>query len=120
MVGPGMLRRQQEEDQVDRLVVERFEIDRFVQPRKYADDVGQRRQPPVGYGNAAADARGPQVLALQQRVEDFPRVDPGQRGSLLGELLQHLLLGLRLQGRIHRLRRNEISKVHVCLSLPDT
>src|SRR5262249_12321885 len=40
-------------------------------------------------------------------------------GGPLGNLLQSLFFALRSQGRVHRLRCNEISEVHVRLSFPD-
>ena len=42
MVRTGMLRSQQQKDQIYRLIVQRFKIDWFVQSRKNADDGGNR------------------------------------------------------------------------------
>jgi hypothetical protein len=53
----------------------------------------------VRNGNAAADAGGAQPLALQQRIQDFARIDAGELGRALRQLLQRLLLGLGLERR---------------------
>src|SRR5262249_29370176 len=112
VIGASVLGRQQQEDQVDRLAGEGFELDGVLQSGEDADDSGQRRQAAVGNGNAAPDAGRAELLALQQRVEDGSRLHTRQGGGPLGNLLQGLLFVLRLQGRVDRLRRNEISKVH--------
>ena len=44
MIGAGAFRGQQQEHQVDRLAVHRFEIDRAVEARKQADQLFQLRQ----------------------------------------------------------------------------
>ena len=38
MIGTGMLRSEQDEDEIDRLAVDRLEINRLGQPRKQAID----------------------------------------------------------------------------------
>ena len=54
MVAAGVIGRQQQEDQIDRLAVERFEIDRLLQPRKQADDAWQAASSDVRNRDAAA------------------------------------------------------------------
>ena len=53
----------------------------------------------VRNGNATANGRRAETLALQQRLKDLTPVHAGQFGRLLGQLLQRLLFVLRLQGR---------------------
>ena len=112
MIGAGVLGRQQQEDQVDGLVIEGLEVDRLIQPREHGHDLVQRRYAPMRNGDAAADAGGAQPLALQQRIQDVARVEPGELGGALRELLQRLLLGLGLQRRKYRFRRYEIGEIH--------
>src|SRR5207244_2739356 len=69
-------------------------------------------------GDAAADAGRAQPLALQQRVVDVPPVEPGQTGRPLRQLLERLLLVLGLQRGNDRLRRYEITELHLCLLHP--
>jgi len=92
MVGPGRFRRQQQKDQIDRLLVHRIEIDRLVQAGEDAVKAVKTDRFAVRNGDAVADARRAQALALQQRVEDGALVDPGQRRRGLRQFLQSLFL----------------------------
>ena len=94
MVGASVLGRQQQEDQIDVLVVDRPEFDRLIEPGKEADDAGEPGHSAVRNGNATADGGRPETLALQQRLENVPPVHAGQLGCRLGELLQRLFLVL--------------------------
>ena len=85
MIGAGALRREQHEDEVDRLVVERIEIDRAREPRKDADQPVERAQLAVRDGDALADAGRAQALALQQRVEDLALGKPGEPRGRAGK-----------------------------------
>src|SRR5262245_8830317 len=109
MVGPGVLGRQQQKNEIDVFVVERAEFDGLGKPGKEAHDVGKPRQAAVRNGDAAADGRRAEALALQQRVKDVTRVDTGQLGRLLGQLLQRLLLVLRLQSGEDGFARYEVT-----------
>ena len=71
MVGARALRRKQEENQIDRLVVERFEIDRPVEAREQTEQLVELGQLAMRNGNAIADAGRAQLLTLQQDLEDL-------------------------------------------------
>ena len=53
----------------------------------------------VRNGDAVSDPGRAQPLALQERLEDVALRQAGDAGGVLGEGLQRLLLGVRLQGR---------------------
>src|SRR5436309_5133389 len=112
MVGAGTFRRKQQEYQVDRLAIERFEIDRPLQPRKDAEQLGELRQLAMRNGNTVAHAGRAQLLALHEDLEDRALALTGQFRRLGGELLQGLLLAVDLQRRNDRIRRDEIVERH--------
>lgn len=82
MIGARALRRKQQEHEIDRLVVQRLEIDRLLQPSKDADDRMDVSQLAVGNGDAVADAGRAQAFALQDNVEDLPFGKPGDLAAL--------------------------------------
>src|SRR5260370_12835791 len=69
MVRTGAFGRRQQEHDVDRAIVDGVEIDRLGESREQSDRLGERRQARVRDGDAAADARRAQTLALEQAVE---------------------------------------------------
>ena len=82
MIGACPFGREQQEDQVHRLAVERLKVDRAVEPGEQADQLLELRQLAVGNRDAVADPRAPELLALDQRLEDQPLVLPGElRGT---------------------------------------
>ncbi len=112
MIGAGAFRRQQQKHQIDRLAVERLEIDRPLQPREQAEHLAELGQLAVRDGDAIADAGRAELLALQQDFQDRPFALSGERRRLGGDLLQRLLLPVDLQGRDDRVRRDEIGGRH--------
>ena len=112
VVGARGFRRQQQENQIDRLAVERLEIDRLVQPREQAEQPTELRQLAVRNGDAIADAGRAELLALQQHFEDRALVLAGQFGRARGQLLDRLLLAVDLERRNDRVRRDEIGERH--------
>ena len=77
MIAAGVIGRQQQEDEIDRLAVVGLEVDRIIQAREQAQDVAQAGELDVRDGDAAAEARRAEALALQQRVEDLAEVETG-------------------------------------------
>ena len=69
MVGSGAFGCQQQEDQIDRLFVDGFEIDRPFQPGEDAEQAFDSNRLAVGNGDAIADAGGAQPLAFQLNIE---------------------------------------------------
>src|SRR5215475_1053616 len=112
MIGPGAFWREQQEYQVDRLAIERFEIDRPLQPCKDAKQLGELRQLAMRNGNTVADTGRAELLALRENFEDRPFALARQLGGLGGELLQGLFLAVDLQRRNDRIRRDEIVERH--------
>src|ERR1044071_1974984 len=104
MIGAGALRREQQEDQIHRLAIERLEIDRPLEPRKQAEHVAELLQLAVRNGDAVADAARGELLTLQQDFENSLLVLPGKLRSLGGNLLQRLLLPVDLHSRDDRVR----------------
>src|SRR5208282_1313649 len=112
MVAARSFRRQQQEDQIDRAVVHRLEVDGFFQPREEALGRGQARQPPMRHGDAVADAGRTQPLAFHQDVEQRPLLAAEQGCGALGQILDRLFLvgGFEVGG--DRFGRQQVGDFH--------
>ena len=112
MIGAGAFRRQQQEHQIDRLAVHRFEVDRAFEAREEAEQLFQLGELAVRNGDAIADGGGAELFALQQNLEHRAFVLPGQDGRPRRQFLQRLLLAVDLQRRENRLGRDQIGNRH--------
>ena len=112
MIGPRALGCQEEENEVDRLPVERLEIDRALEPREQADQLFEVRQLAVRDRDAVADPGAAELFALHQRFENQPLALPGQLGGARRKLMDRLLLAVHFEGRDDRIRRHEIGERH--------
>ena len=112
MVGAGAFRRQQHEDQIHRLAVERLEIDRPIEPCEQPEQLVEPDELAVRNGDPVADSGRAQLLALQQGLENAALALPGQLRGLRGKLLDRLLLAVDLQRRKDCVRRDEIVERH--------
>ena len=66
MIRSGTFGRQKKKDQIDRLIVERFKIDRRLEAREYARDLVDLVELSMRDGDAVAHARRAEALALQE------------------------------------------------------
>src|SRR3954468_9884322 len=112
VIGAGAFGGEQQEDEIDRLAVHRFEIDWTIETREQAEDLFQLGQLAVGNGDAVADRGGAELFALQEHLENGTLVLPGQLGGLGREFLKRLLLAVDLQCRENRLGRDQIGNRH--------
>src|SRR4029079_9485678 len=120
MIGAGAFRREQQEDETDRLPVERFEIDRPFQPCKQAEQLVELRKLAVRYRDAVADSGGAELFALHQRFENRLFAMAGNLRGLGGKLLQRLLLAVDPQRRNDRIERDNVGKRHGTFSRIET
>src|SRR5215470_12142741 len=112
MVGAGCFRREQQEDEIDRLAVECLKLDRAIQAGEQAEQMLELGQLAMRYGDSIADAGRSKLLALQQHLENGALALARQLGSARRKLLQRLLLAVDLERRNHRVRRDEIAEQH--------
>ena len=91
MIRPGTFGRQKEKHNVDRLIIERLEIDPSLKPSENAGNLLDTRQFSVRNRYSSANASGAQPLTLQNRVENIPLDQAGQFGRPLRQDLQQLL-----------------------------
>src|SRR5215472_6982995 len=82
VIGPRPFRREQQEDEVDRLAVHRLEIDRSFQPGKQTKQLLELRQLAMRDGHPVADGRRTELLALQQDLENGALVLPAELGCM--------------------------------------
>src|SRR5205809_6812221 len=120
MLGPGVKRRQQNKDQIDRLVVDRLKQDRAVEPRKDAAEPGQIGQFAMRNGNASADSGAAEPLAFGEHVVDLPLAAAGNRRGAAGNFLEGLLLARRPQLGDDASRREEVGDLHGSAFRPST
>ena len=93
MIGAGRLGCQQQEDQIDRLLVDRIEIDRRLEPGEQAVETLQFCQLAVRDGDAVAAPRWCRgVRAPAARRRSARSGSPVVSAARFGEFLQHLLL----------------------------
>src|SRR5690606_17408117 len=112
MIGAGTFRREQQKDQVDRLAIERFEIDRLLKPRKETDETIELGELAVRDGNATADAGRAEPLAMPQGFENFPLAAAALGSRTRRQFLQRLLLVLHLERGQNRVRGQKIVERH--------
>ena len=74
MIATGVIRGEQQEDEIDRFAVVRLIVNRIFQAREQTQDVAQAGELDMRNGDAAPEARRAEALALQQRVEDLAGV----------------------------------------------
>src|SRR5258706_4382063 len=97
MISARMLGCQQQEDQVDRFVMRRIEIDRLLEASKEAHNALQRSDLDMRNGKTPAQPRRSEPLALPHQVKDGAGVESRDQRGVGAELGQSLLLALGLQ-----------------------
>ncbi len=112
MVGAGGFRCEQQKHQIDRLAVERLEIDSPFEPSKQSEQLIELGQLAVRNGDAVAHAGRTKLLALLQRLQDGPLTLAAELGGLRRQFLQDLLLAVDLQCRNDGIGRDKIGEEH--------
>ena len=112
VIGTSRFGREQQENEIDRLAVQRFKVDGPFQAGKQAKQLVELRELAMGDGNAVADAGRAELLPLQQRLENHPLALAGQFRGAGGQFLDHLLLAGDLQCRNDRVRRHKVGERH--------
>ncbi len=112
MVGAGTFWRQQQENQINRLIVQRFEIDRRFKTCENTGDLLDAVELAMGNGNAVPHTGGTELFTLEDDVEHFPFRDSGNSGCLCGQLLKQLLFGIHLEGGNNRILLQQICQRH--------
>ena len=97
VVAAGVLGGEEEEDEIDRFIVQGFEINGFFETREKAVDAIELLELDVRDGDAAAEAGRAQAFTLKEGIEDFASRDWNTRqfARRRGELAQGLLLAVR-------------------------
>src|SRR5438552_17478630 len=101
MVLAGILGREQQEDEVDRLLVDRIEVDRPLEPREDAVDAVEAADPRMRQRHLLADAGRAEPLALEEGAVDDLLVDADRSAGPPGKLAQRLRLAGDAQLRDH-------------------
>src|SRR6185437_15348574 len=93
VVAAGALGADEEEQQIDRRVVDRVEGQRLCEPREDAVDAPwPGAEAGMRDGDALAHRRRAQALARHQRIEDRLRREAAERGGARGKLGERLRL----------------------------
>ena len=112
MIGARAFGSEQQENQIDRLAVERFEIHRPLQPREQAEHIGELGELAVRNGDAVADAGGAELFTLQQNFQNRTLALTRELGRTRGEFLDRLLFAVDHERRNNCRRRDEIGERH--------
>ena len=115
MVGPGVFRGDQHENEIDRQAVQSLEIDRALEPCENAENPVALGELAMGNGDAVADPGRAQPLALQDRIENLARRQARHDRRPFAHFLQGLFLAVDPQRRDHRVRPKN---VEIRVSLP--
>src|SRR5437588_12957520 len=97
MIGARRFRGEQQKDQIDRLAVERLEVDRPIEPREQAEQSLELGQLAVRDRDAIADAGRAELLTLLQDFQDLTLALSGEPGGARREFLDRLLLVVDLE-----------------------
>ncbi len=100
MIRAGIFRREKQKNKIDRLIVQRLEIDRGFQTSEDSGYFVDVRQLTVRNGNAIAHPGGTEAFTLENCFENFALRETGQFRSLLRQNLQKLLLELAFSAGI--------------------
>ncbi len=101
MLGPGIGRRQQREDQIDRPVVERIERDRPFETCEHTIQSVQFGQLAVRNGQPPPETGAGETLALGEHIVDSPLGHAGRCRRAARDFQQHLLFVAGAQLRDH-------------------
>src|SRR5215207_6811915 len=112
MIRSRALRGEQEEQDVGRLTIEGFEVDRAIKPCQEAEETVELRQLAVRNCNAFPDAGGAKPLALQQSLVDYALLKTRQPRRLSGKLVQRLLLATDPQSGQHGFGTKKFQQGH--------
>ena len=112
MIGAGGFRRQQQKTKIDRLPVERVEIDRAFQSREQPEQAAELRQFAVRNSDTVTHPRRTKLFPLQQDFKNCLFALPRQLGGARSKSLDSLLFVVDLERRQNGVRRNEIGKRH--------
>jgi hypothetical protein len=112
MIGARAFGRQQQEDQIDRLTIERLEIDRSVKAGKQAKQTIELRQLAMRDRNAVSNPGGTELLALQQGFENRAFAETAEFGRTCSNFLNRLLLAVDPERRDHRIHGHDVVKRH--------
>src|SRR5262245_62803324 len=112
MIGAGGFWCEQQKHQIDRLAVERLEVDRPFQPGEQSEQLAELGQLAVGNGDAIADAGRSELFALLQRLQERALALAAELRRPEGEFLQNLFLAVDLQRRNDGIRRDQSGEQH--------
>src|SRR5260370_13901452 len=112
MVGASILRRTEKEDQIDRLIVDRLEWDRAIEPGEYATERWKLGKLAVRYPDTHSDAGRAQALPFDQDIVNRALMDTGYCRSSFGQLLKSLLLSCSTQIGDHASWRDQVGNLH--------
>jgi hypothetical protein len=107
-------RDEQEKHEIDRVAVDRIEMNWPIQAREHAEkpiepfDAGMRERETI------AEAGGTQLLAGLQCSEDRLRIEVQQGGGAGREILEQLLFVARTGGANHPVWFDKVGEIHGC------
>ena len=112
VIGAGPHGGQQHHHDIDRLVVDRFEIDRRVQLHEHRHHALERGELAMRHGDAVAEPGRAQRFAIVQRFEDLGGRMSGQRRHSVGKPDENVVLVLDVRANKHGLLGEDVGQFH--------
>ena len=112
MVRARPFRRQQQENQIDRLIIERFEVDRFGQSRKQPEQPFQTGNAGMRYGYPMTNAGRAESFPFLQRIEDRFGTACQEPAGAAREIAKQLRLVGCSQRYDHAVAVDEVGDIH--------
>ena len=119
MIDAGVGWREKREDEIHRLAIHGIEGKRLVAAQEDPADLLEIRKTRVRKRDATADARGPEALALEERLDGAGGVDAVDAARDLAEILEEALLRGERPDRPDRLRPEYLGYVQAFAFRPD-
>src|ERR1700757_5036195 len=110
MLGARIGRREQKKDEINRPVVDGLIVEGLGEAREQAVDPLQSLYLAVGDCDSLAESRRAQLFPFRQAGENRCRTEVEPLSGEIGQLLQKRLLASARQGRLDRIKVEEIRK----------
>lgn len=116
MLGTGIFRCNQKENQIDRPLVDRIKVYRMIEPGKYAKKPVSIFKFGMWQGNALSNTGTAQTLPLEQRIENKLRIDTADFSRAFTQFTQSLFFALCFEVGDNALRIKKLDKLHQFLT----
>ena len=112
MIGTGGLEGEQQKNEIDRLVIERLEIDCPLEASEQSYQPAKPGHLAMRDRHAISHGRRAELLTLKQNLQNCLLALVGELRGMRGKFLDRLLLAIDFEGRDDCVRRDEVGERH--------